>query len=133
MVEACALVGGAGKSRVLTATKIPLLFLLMPPTLFSSHCWPRPFLSFAWMRTPSFIQQTYLCPLLLSSSIHPSTNSLLRRPGPCSRDNERTLETKSIDDAGRSSSFNPHRARWNPLVYHAEIKSLPAVAKSIIL
>ena len=69
-----------------------------------------------------------LCPLLFTRM-----NSFLRRRGPCSRDNERTLETKSIDDAGRSSSFNPHRAHWNPLVYHAEIKSLPAVAKSIIL
>lgn len=70
--------------------------------------------------------------LFLSSSIRPY-EQLLRRPGPCSWDNERTLETKSIDDAGRSSSFNPHRAHCNPLVYHVEIKSLPAVAKSIIL
>lgn len=40
---------------------------------------------------------------------------------------------KSIDDGARSSSFNPHRAHErNPLVYQAEIKSLAAVAKSII-
>lgn len=96
----------------------------------------RPFLSLADSRAgPSLctaLSYSTAAVIPLSSSIRPH-EQLLRRPGPCSWDNERTLETKSIDDVGRSSSFNPHRAHWNPLVYHVEIKSLLAVAKSIIL
>ena len=58
----------------------------------------------------------------LSSSLC-QREQLRRRPGPCSWDNERTLETKSIDDADRSSSFNPRRAYWILLVYHLNFLS----------
>lgn len=112
------------KSGHFTAAKIPLLFLLMPPD---------PSLPAFIPRVPSSLSPPVVWRARTPRSFQPSSipePDFLRVPGIIMKGSSKR---KSIDDGARSSSFNPHRAHErNPLVYQAEIKSLAAVAKSII-